>query len=1406
MTSVPEPARPAGLLDAGTPPAAPAAPEGAYALDGPPEAALALARLHLRGHVRTWPDWRSAGLPEAVRTAWLSAEIAAGRADVREEPAGEPLYQAVRALRAADADDPGALVRDLAGRPDAVPRAEAARLAREALDAALLPPRAVREVMAGLAGDVPTALRELAEPWAALDPLPHERVRRLLGDGRDGGAIEVAARHGHRDLLLDVAADPSRAPALRRRALELLGDLADRDGLGDLLGVAAQDPPLLAAPAVACLRGLHRRGHFPAARHVPAIVGLALADQSVPADEIAVVLFSCRHEALRELARPEPQGAGGSWARRLDLLVALDAQGAPGLGVAGAVARLARDAADPRPFLRALRELRDPAAEETVLALLPDAPREALDALEAVGGPRTAAALWTGLGLGGGDPDEGDPDVSGVAPYLSPYRHRALEFLWHLDRDPERRRTLLDRLDPRDLPRRVADDLGGPDPRELAVLRAAPDPGDPAEALGRLARNGDATTLPAVADLLLRVVSGLAGAWTPGGPGPEPAVPDDVLDAVRDLGGRLFRRGAIRPRCLLDAGDAPAAGNAVLASTVLDLLDRPGLVPAERAILLTVLRGAPYRRTRARVHPLLRHRDGHVRARAAALFATDAEGARVLSASLVPLASADDPATVRQALRALAEARATWAAPAIAACLDRPEMSVKKTAAAALAAAGAPAAVPKALFWLGHHDNPGLREDLITALRAVLGGASAAVVLAAAEQAADDRTRALLRAALPVLAPGVPPRHPVRDARNADERRGPGHGRLQEEERAAADVRGLAEHGWDAETARRVLDAGTRGKAAPASLRPLLPRWLDLAGSDPRALHLAVDLCAPPWTAMELEVFARSAALLVEALAAGEARRDDRPGVTGRRLLELVREAVPRLGAGERFQIAERVRALPPSTLSITVLGLCGAVVTRDDLERALAAARHAPDRAADEEAVLREAFAQGALEHPTAAREAIRDAAREPDELRRLRDGLRCPSREVLDALIRAFSDAPAAARPPLLDWMEAVQPLGAPPWTLAERREEPEVRTPRAGDLDQPPSAAQRRRLMAMLDTGPADQRAKAASALLDRPEPEGRFAVLRAFLDGRDGLAATRELAHVLLEAPEVPDGDRFVRLAARLHGADLDRFVPALVSRWEDGDAAAGRVLRQASADAVAAEVAERLADGARGLLDLVAGRRLTRTAALDRVRRRLLDEGRDDLADRLVLVDGPLRSPGAARRDAAALAAMREHEPPASGEPPAALLFRQARGGGAKEVRRALALLADRRAEGLEDLLAELIVHRETKVRLHAHRVARRVLSRAAYLDQTVRLLGDPEPDVVRSAVRTLSHAAWTPAIPGLVGLLGHPRAQVRRAAADGLVRFGAAAVPALRHAAGRARPDRRSRYTGPLDEINGSGA
>ncbi|MFG2244155.1 HEAT repeat domain-containing protein [Spirillospora sp. NPDC048823] len=1297
---------------------------------------------------------------------------------VRDEPAGELLYQAVRGIGALDLDDPEPLVAELAGRPDAVLRAEAFRITREALNSALLAPARARAVAEGLAGDVPDALRELAEPWAALDPLPHERIRRLLETGPADAAIEVAARHGHRDVLTGIAADPGRPPELRRRSLELLGGLATREDAGAVAAIAGRDPLLLAGPAVACLGGMHRRGHFPAGRDVPVIVNLALADHRVPAGDVATILYSRRHETLRELTE-----ADGEWPRRLELLVALDEQGVPGLeigaAVAGAARRSAGAGADPAPFLRAIRRLRYTAAEETVLDLLPRSPREALGALEAVGGARTVAFLRAGLGLDGG----------GIAPHLRPFRHQALELLWHLTVDAEERRAVLERLDPRDVPRRIADDLGGPDPRELALLRANLDPEEPAEALRRLARNGDATTLPAIADLLLRVVT-------------EEEAPDldEALTAVRDLGRRLFRRSALRPRCLLDAAGAAEAGDAVLADIVLGLLDRPGLGPAELTALLDVLHRAPYRRTRARVHPLLRHRDRHVRGRVIAVLAGDGGDARALSASLVPLTAAGDAQTVRQALLALAEARADWAAAAIAACLDHPNMNVKKTAASALIRAGAPEAVPKLLSWLGRHDNPGLREALTGALRAILGDAFAATVLAAAERAPD---RPLLLRSLDGL---LGARQVAALARRGITVRA-------KEPSPVPDVDALLDHGWDTGIARRIVDAHERDpRTAPyVRLRPMLTRWLDMAGLDLRVLRLITAICPPPWPDAELEVFARSAGPLVDGLTL--------PGDHDR-LLRLLTEVIPRVGPAGRREIAERVRRLELGLPGPVLLRLCGAAPTRDDLDRALATAGRAEHPARDVESVLREAFGQEPAEGSALLREEVGREVRDITSLRRAPALADAPSRDVLDALISFFPQAPPDARDALLDWMTELQPLGAPPWTLAEesRRPVPDVRTPRAGDLDQPRSEAQRRRLLEMLCDPQAERREAAARTLLGWPEPEPGLAVLRAFLRGHADLTATTALARTLHDAtPADLDGDdrtaeRFARLAVHLEPAGLDRFVPTLLAAWEHGGAAArdaaGRALRRASPDVVAGAVSGRLAAGAWGLLDLVAGRPLLRTPELDRVLRRLRDEGRDDLAEMPVLEPGPLREPGAAVQDEDMLKRLRERSADTVREPARAELFQQARDGGPKQVRRALTLLAERHEEAhagadpeLAELLTALIAHRETKVRLHAHRISRRVLDRPGYLEQTTRLLDDPEPDVVRAAIRTLGHAAWEPAIPGLVALLAHPREPVRTAAAAGLVMIGAPAVPALRHAEGRARPDRRHRYTAVLDGI-----
>ncbi|WYB33471.1 hypothetical protein V6574_02605 [Streptomyces sp. SM1P] len=75
-------------------------------------------------------------------------------------------------------------------------------------------------------------------------------------------------------------------------------------------------------------------------------------------------------------------------------------------------------------------------------------------------------------------------------------------------------------------------------------------------------------------------------------------------------------------------------------------------------------------------------------------------------------------------------------------------MNIRKTAAATLLHAGAPASVPHLLRALGRDDNPGLRTALTRALGAVVGDARTATLLAAAEAAGDERTRRLLLSAL----------------------------------------------------------------------------------------------------------------------------------------------------------------------------------------------------------------------------------------------------------------------------------------------------------------------------------------------------------------------------------------------------------------------------------------------------------------------------------------------------------------------------------------------------------------------------------------------------------------------------------------------------------------------------------
>jgi hypothetical protein len=406
----------------------------------------------------------------------------------------------------------------------------------------------------------------------------------------------------------------------------------------------------------------------------------------------------------------------------------------------------------------------------------------------------------------------------------------------------------------------------------------------------------------------------------------------------------------------------------------------------------------------------------------------------------------------------------------------------------------------------------------------------------------------------------------------------------------------------------------------------------------------------------------------------------------------------------------------------------------------------------------------------------------------------------------------------------MMLLQPLDAPPWTIAETAQAPAPppRHVHIDDLDQPRSAALRERLLDMLGSTAADRRESAALALAKWPEPEARLPVLRAYLRGHIDIPVGEGLARALLTLDETElrsedvVRERAALAASKLPPWSLEPLVRLLLEWWEITPPAAGPAVSDAlwkyPADALARVLDDRLAAGAWGFLDLLLDRRLLRTPALTRTCRRLRTEGRDDIADRLLLVEGPLRGPDAAQQDAAALAALRDRTPAAPGGPSHRLsrqeLLDLARTGTPEQICRALTEMAEAhfgpdtdQDPGLRDLIGELLNHPRTKVRLRAHRTARTMLDRGSYLSHTMLLLDDARPDVTRMAIRTLCHAGWEPAIPAVTGLLAHPHPVVRRTAAEGLIRMSEAAIPALRRAAAHARPDRRSLYTSVLDRI-----
>lgn len=121
------------------------------------------------------------------------------------------------------------------------------------------------------------------------------------------------------------------------------------------------------------------------------------------------------------------------------------------------------------------------------------------------------------------------------------------------------------------------------------------------------------------------------------------------------------------------------------------------------------------------------------------------------------------------------------------------------------------------------------------------------------------------------------------------------------------------------------------------------------------------------------------------------------------------------------------------------------------------------------------------------------------------------------------------------------------------------------------------------------------------------------------------------------------------------------------------------------------------------------------------------------------------------------------------------------------------------------LLEQYVSSSSRRISLHAHRLLRTLAPRDRYLRATRVLLDDPDPTTQRFAIRVLAFGGDVESASKLAERLFHAHTAVSRAARDGLLALGPAAIPVLLRNRPTLRPDRRAAIDAVIEEIRSRG-
>lgn len=677
----------------------------------PPESQLVLAKLAADGFRVPTADPLMDQVP-SVRLAWLRARLLA-QPEALDAWEGRPLaWEAVADLDTARVIGSGLLVRMIHS-PDAVVRERALAHLHAGLERGLLSRGQAHELAVVLIRDARTpiaigAMRFLGAPWAVGLPLPELATTHGDLDREREWLSLLAARRDTRRIrrLLSEVGSERLVPGL----LAALGEVGDAADIATIVRALLDDPHRCGSSGLTALVAMKRRGISADDAEVLALIDVYLRGPALDVAAVAEITSSRSDRAVKELDSFLRDGA--PWSRVVALLEAF--------GTRSAIRRLeaiARTVAEREGWwhaIRALGRLGVGEVESEILRRLDAEPEACLFALRRIGGAPTVRALAERLGE--------------ARQSLPVWAADAATVLFELDPSP----TLFDVLAKRGL---LSTDILNVLPAQGAIAQSEPmraiaaQAGHPLRraAIRAIGRTGG----PLAADLLGTLVSDH-----------DDDVRSEALDALRVLGRRLAELGAVRPPHLASA-DNP--GDALVADVVVRHLRDRSLEDGVLARLLDALAGLDHPHLVTVVRPYLRHSSVDVRKRAISCLAVAGPAA---APWLLPSLTKTDIVLSRQVLLAVATTRARGLATTIGDWLDHANMNLKKTAAEALVASGDATVVPKLLHWIANHDNPGFRELLVRALKAILGDWYRGVLVDGLVEATTSRARGLLVDAL----------------------------------------------------------------------------------------------------------------------------------------------------------------------------------------------------------------------------------------------------------------------------------------------------------------------------------------------------------------------------------------------------------------------------------------------------------------------------------------------------------------------------------------------------------------------------------------------------------------------------------------------------------------------------------